>query len=47
MRSPGGGSILRGAAGGVVEEGSVVHALRGLMFTVRRVDSFCFALGQL
>lgn len=39
MRSPEGGSILRGA-GGAVEEGSMVHALRGLM--LRREDCFLF-----
>ncbi len=39
MWSPEGGSILRGT-GGAVEEGSMVHALRGLM--LRREDSFCF-----
>ena len=37
MRSPEGGSISRGA-GGAVEEGSMVHALRGLMLL--REDSF-------
>jgi hypothetical protein len=41
MRSPEGGPILRGV-GGVVEERSMVHALRVLM--LRRVDSFVFAL---
>lgn len=40
MRSPGGGSILRGA-GGAVKEESMVHALRGLMLW--REDSFVFA----
>lgn len=40
MRSPEGGSILRGTrvAG---EEGSMVHALRGLM--LRREDCFLFS----
>ena len=38
-RSPEGRSILRGA-GGAVEEGSMVYALRGLM--LRREDSFLF-----
>lgn len=38
-RSPEGGSIV-GGVGGVVEEGSMVHALRVLM--LRPVDSFCF-----
>jgi hypothetical protein len=37
MRSPEGGFILRGA-GGAVEEGSMVHALRGLMLL--REDTF-------
>jgi hypothetical protein len=40
MRSPEGGSILRGA-GGAVEEGSMVHALRGLMLL--REDTFLFS----
>ena len=40
MRSPEGGSILRGA-GRAVEEGSMVHALRGLM--LRREDSLLFS----
>lgn len=40
MRSPEGGSILRGA-GGAVEEGSMVHALRGLM--LRREESLLFS----
>jgi hypothetical protein len=39
-RSPEGGSISRGT-GGAVEEGSMVHALRGLM--LRREDSFLFS----
>jgi AraC-like protein len=38
---------MRGAAGGVVEEGSVVHALRGLMFTIGRGDSFLFRPGSI
>jgi hypothetical protein len=37
MRSPEGEFILRGA-GGAVEEGSMVHALRGLMLL--REDTF-------
>jgi hypothetical protein len=42
-RSPEGGSMLRGA-GGVVEEGSMVHALRDLMLLSE--DSFCFGIAQ-
>jgi hypothetical protein len=42
MRSPGGGSILRGA-GRAVEEGSMVHALRGLMLWREDEDSLLFS----
>jgi hypothetical protein len=43
MRSPGGGPILHAGGGGVVEEGNMVHALRGLV-VLWLSGFFCFRL---